>query len=408
MRSNLIIAPITKLGAGLFGILLQLYLARVLTASDYGQISLILSYSAIAFILTIGPLGKFFYRSYLLQNSADASEQRLSTLKTHVIYSVAAALVGSICASLLSAGLQLRQELVLSFFLFYLFGSAFSDLTTNYLQGRGRVFLGEAFLALRACFVLLTVIWVGFSFKLSISNVICIIGVCYFLFGSVFFLVYQPGSWASSAPLTVSLGRILPFIGLGGVAAINNQIDIVMLGWLSDFESVGLYRTCTVVLAAITTIEFSLVRVVIPGIYNEKMTSELIQNLITKRSRIIFFMITALCFLLLPFSDFLFQSVLEASDVRYRTVLLLLFIAQVISAFFPLAGQVLVINNMEKSVFYVTALCALLNIILNYAAIKGFNLIGAAFATGLSLVLRNLMLSVLCRKKLGIKVGAFL
>jgi O-antigen/teichoic acid export membrane protein len=82
-------------------------------------------------------------------------------------------------------------------------------------------------------------------------------------------------------------------------------------------------------------------------------------------------------------------------------VLVVLTIGYAVNVVCGSVGTLLVMTGYEKIVRNITLIVAILNIIMSVKLVKPYGLEGVAWATALSLILHNLWLMTMVRKRLG-------
>lgn len=206
---------------------------------------------------------------------------------------------------------------------------------------------------------------------------------------------YQSRNWFMSA---------LPLAFIGGMQLVNQQASILLQGfYLSDAE-IGIFRVATQVsnLASFGLIAINMV--VAPrfaALYVQSNIGKL-QHLVTRSSQVILTINLAITagFIMLgkPFLRLLFSEIYVTAYLP----LLILLGGQLVNSGVGSVGVLLNMANLERESAKALALSALLNILLNVLLLPSWGIIGSSIATALSLIVWNIILWWIVRKKLSI------
>lgn len=201
----------------------------------------------------------------------------------------------------------------------------------------------------------------------------------------------------------------LPFLFLGSVYFINNQVDIVMLGLMRSNAEVGIYKIAVqgaqlvifILMAVNTTIG-----PVISELYDQKQLEKL-KRVITLSARTVLAgsLPVGLVFILWgkPLVSFVFGAQYAGASVP----LSILCVGQVVNAGMGSVGLILNMTGNEQDTLKGLVVSAVLNVGLNGILIPRFGVEGAAWATTISMVFWNLLLSGFVFKRLGIWANAY-
>ncbi len=210
---------------------------------------------------------------------------------------------------------------------------------------------------------------------------------------------YQQGEWFSTA---------LPLLLLSGISTLLNQTDKVMLGFLSNAESVGIY---SIAHRITTLISFGLLAVnaiagpMISRLYTSKQIAELQRTLGFAALGALICALPVILIILTagrPILLFFGQPFLSAHDA-----LNVLSVGQLANV---MAGSVMLVMTMtghHKSALYTMGSCALMNILFNALLIPSFGVNGAATATTLSMVLWNALMLIYVKRKMDLNPSVF-
>lgn len=184
----------------------------------------------------------------------------------------------------------------------------------------------------------------------------------------------------------------LPMMITSAMGLIVTQTDILMLGSMSTAESVGIYAI-TVKLALLSTFILTSVNVVIAPKISELYYSNKpyeLQKLVQKTTRLIFLFSLPVVIILIVFGKFILSFFGDEFAIGYAALFFLL-IGQILSIISGPTEFFLNMTGHQKNLNYITIICAILNIILNYFLIPIYGLEGAAFASMVSLITMKIL-----------------
>lgn len=210
---------------------------------------------------------------------------------------------------------------------------------------------------------------------------------------------YKTGPWFASA---------LPLAFISGMQVVNTQIDIIMLGYFSSSEDVGVYK---VVVTGATLVSFGLqaINMVVAPYFaslNASGRKDKLQKLVTQSSRAS----TLLAIPVVLIIGFWGESLLGLIFGReYSAGYIPIFILSIGQLFNACVGSVALLLNMtgnEKHTIRGLVVAVIFNIILNLTLIPLMGVEGAALATALTLFTWNILLRRSVKKVLDIETLA--
>lgn len=210
---------------------------------------------------------------------------------------------------------------------------------------------------------------------------------------------YEFRRWAVSA---------LPLLLIGGLGVVNTQTDIVLLGTLRGPADAGIYRVAS---RGAEFIEFVLLAVnaplapMIARVYVQGESARL-QRLITSSARVITLLSAPLAASLIVFGN-VYLGLFGSEFTDGRAALSILALAQMVNAFFGSVGIALTMTGHERDSLRGLLVAAVVNVGLNVLLIPALGTVGAALATGSSIVVWNVLLGVLVVRRLGLTPTAF-
>lgn len=205
------------------------------------------------------------------------------------------------------------------------------------------------------------------------------------------------------------LRSILPFTLIGGASIINSHTDIIMLGWLSGSEDVGVYR---VAVQGATLVVFSLQvanAVLAPQFSRLYAQGEMVklQHLVTRSAQVILLVAMPVALVFILEGDVIVGWVFGVEFVEAHLPLAILAVGQLLNAGFGSAGFLLNMTGHERIAARILWQTALLNVALNAVLILLYGINGAAIATAISLIAWNFVLYRQVKGKLNITSTAF-
>lgn len=195
-----------------------------------------------------------------------------------------------------------------------------------------------------------------------------------------------------------------PLIAYTGLILLNQNADIVMLGAMSGQEEAGLYqvatRTANWILAFLSAVN-GVISPSISKLYTEGRMLDL-QRLIRKASVLVTLCTLPLLLASLVGAGFILSSLYGAAYTASTDAFMILCVAQAVNAFAGPVGLVLIMTGAHKLGLIGVASSAIVNISLNYVLIPLYGIEGAAIATGISVVVWNVLLSIFVWRRLGL------
>ena len=210
---------------------------------------------------------------------------------------------------------------------------------------------------------------------------------------------YKSRQWLKSA---------LPFTLIGGAGVINNQADILMIGWFMDSGDVGIYR---VAVQGATLVAFGLQAanaVVAPQFSRLYAQGDMVrlQRLVTISARVILFVALPLAAAFVLAGGEIVGWMFGNQYVAAHQPLAILAVGQLINAGFGSVGFLLNMTGHEGITARILWQTAIVNVVMNVLLIPSFGTAGAAIASAFSLILWNALLYRQVRRRLGLNSSA--
>jgi O-antigen/teichoic acid export membrane protein len=198
----------------------------------------------------------------------------------------------------------------------------------------------------------------------------------------------------------------IPLFILGATETLMNRTGVILLGWVADTKSAGIYSLAFNIATVVTLPRIAMNTLFAPAISDlharrDKLT---IQVLITRTSLLTFgagFCIAAALFV---FAGPLLGWVGPAYDSGVPALRILL-ISQVMAACAGSQLPVMTMTGHERSAAALLVLCAIINLGASVVLIGMFGLIGAAIGNAVSLIIWNAAMALFLWRGLGLLPG---
>jgi len=217
---------------------------------------------------------------------------------------------------------------------------------------------------------------------------------------------YTPTEVATAQPIytpRVWLRSMVSFIFIGGMFAVNNRADVIMLGVLIGTEPAGVYQIASRGAGLVTLILMAINSPLGPAIASlHKQQDKLrLQRIVTQSARAALIATLLLVTGLVVFRHW-FMLIFGPGFIKGTTALVILSMGQLINVAIGSVGLLLNMSGHERFSAVGVGLAALLNIVLNAAFIPVWGINGAAIATVTSMVTWNVLLAIGVHRKLNI------
>ncbi len=190
--------------------------------------------------------------------------------------------------------------------------------------------------------------------------------------------------------------------------SIDTQIDIYMLGYLKPPAEVGIYKISNTA-AQLTSFFLGISNVVLAPSFahlHALQEKDKLQRLVTQTIRWVMLLTAPVALFIMIFSHWIL-SLWGPEFVAGQDALIMLCGAHLINSAFGSVGNLALMSKFEKYNGMAILLSIALNIILNLLLTPTWGINGTAFATGISLVIWNVMLYVVVKRKTGIRTWVF-
>jgi O-antigen/teichoic acid export membrane protein len=285
------------------------------------------------------------------------------------------------------------------------------------LTGLQRVVLGQVPDVVRAvlflCLIVLVWLLGGAPFIPEEVMALQIVAVsCAFVLGSVWLLRSLPPEVKRATPIYDTrawAGRALPFLSMGGLALITSQTDIIMIGWFGTSTDVGIYRVASIAASLMVFPLGCCHSVLFPTIARLHTEGDMarLQRIImlSTRAVLLFALPVAFCFIVAGAP--LLSAVFGPDYAIGATALAVLTLGYLVLAGTGSAGPLLSMTGHAQDEAKINVLSALLNVALNVLLIPFWGINGAAVASAASLTTRDVLVTVMAHRRVGVQATAF-
>ena len=375
-------------------------LARLLGVTGYGVYAFAMACMTVLVLFADVGVAQLTLRNTAAAMGRENRAEAAGSIVTGGLITSVLALVVCLLALGVTYNLQFEQSQAVLIMLFALPMAALLKFGCHSLRGLGQVALGQALERLVVPLFALTglaavlwlsegpqspqvALWVQFA-AFSGGVLIAAFSVVQFLRrGELARVAWRPYFRAA-----------LPFALLGGVGILNTQIDILMLGVLSDSDQVGLYRVA-VLGAALVAFGLQAANVVLPTLFARLQAQDdqaQLQSLVTLSSRLILLGALPDAVVLWAFGVFLITLVFGGEFAPAYEPMAVLVAGELMGASLGSMGFLLSMSGKESQALRVLMVCAVFNVLLNLILIPLFGMMGAAAATAIGQVLRLVLL----------------
>jgi O-antigen/teichoic acid export membrane protein len=211
---------------------------------------------------------------------------------------------------------------------------------------------------------------------------------------------FETRAWLSSA---------WPLALIAGIATINSQVDILVLGLFEPTDQVGIYKVAThfAIMAAFGLQAVNLV--VAPRIARLHALDQgkQLQRLVTGGARLALLVSAGITVVMALLGDQLIEIAYGTAFSAAYVPLLIMLVGQLINSATGSAGHLLNMTGNERESAKATVAAVMCGVALCLILIPPWGLIGAAIAYASSISIQNIWLSWMARRRLGIDSTAW-
>jgi len=369
-------------------LILIIYVARILGATEYGKFTFALSFLSLFAIFSDFGLSSITTRE--LSREKDKEKEFSSILSLKILLSIGA-LILMLIGSLFVTADPAIQRVIWILAVFVLINS-FSEIIYAFFRARQQM----QYEALTGILQAVAITGVGFfilfnfpsvenlSYSYLFASSIAFVFILFVFHFKVFSLKlsFKKSIWKQFLAMSWPLGFVTIF------SIIYNQIDSVMMGYWGQITETGWYNAADG-LARVTLIPPFLISTSFYPVLSIafKESKEKLQKVWDYQMRIIILMVIPMVIgglVLAPrIIDFVYSSSFSPSILVFQ----ILIITSGIIYLITLLNLVLTASNQQKKNFWITLSGAIVNIVLNLILIPKYSLYGAAIATLITFLL---------------------
>lgn len=215
------------------------------------------------------------------------------------------------------------------------------------------------------------------------------------------------GADAARMPVGTWLRTLVPLSTVAGMQLINSQVDLVLLGFLSSAEDVGIYRVATTLALQVSFVLTVVNAVAAPKfahLYREGRIDEM--RRVNRIGAAVAFAVGAVIFAI--YAEFGRSIISLAVGPAYQGAFIPLLILSGAHLLTLWAGTTNVLLNMigrERDVMVAAVLATAVNIALNLVLISRLGIVGAACSSAGALMVWRIALSLYLRRRLAAPTG---
>lgn len=294
---------------------------------------------------------------------------------------------------------------------------SFSSLRGGAIRGFGHVIHGQFPITFLRPVIFFLCLLLAYFFKFDLSAQAAMALHLFAGFFALIFGIYYLGKLiipVEDDNANMNEGKIwikdsLPFMSLSILLVTNNNIGILMLGWLSGDNDVGIYRVASQTVLCVSFTMSALNFVVAPNISKFFCTGDMkkLQEMIQMSSRMIAITSIPIALLLIIWGNLFINFFFGSQFLDATLPLSVLCMGQIVNTLMGLNGTILNMTKYSSESACIVGAGVLLNVLLNLWLIPNYNAVGAAIATAAGLTLWNILSSIRVYHHLGIRTTIF-
>ncbi len=363
-------------------LILIIYVARILGATEYGKFTFALAFVTLFVIFSDLGLSQITTREFAREKEREKEFPAILLLKILLSLGI---LLFILISSFFVAPDPVIQKAIWILAIYVLI-SNFSEIIYAFLRARQKMEY-ESWAKILQAFVIAAVgFFVLFNFpsveNLSYSYLFASLVALIFILLFFHFKVFHLGFSWNSLIWKRFLGMAWP-LGLGTIfAIIYLHIDSVMMGFFGQITQTGwynaAYRIITATLIPMYLISQSFYPVLSSSFKESKEKLQRVWNYQMETMILLAVPLMVGGIALAPrIIDFVYNPSFAPSVLAFQ----ILIVMAGITFFYNPFGQALIVSNQQKKFFWITMSGAAINVILNFILIPKFSLYGAAFTT---------------------------
>lgn len=188
---------------------------------------------------------------------------------------------------------------------------------------------------------------------------------------------------------------LLPFSIIAIVSTLNTELATVLLGWLTDTESVAFFKVSMQLVLLITLVFTAINLVIMPNVARLFKGGELnqIQALLSRCVKVSVFVSLPIFLIFLFLGDIVITMLFGKDYVDAYPILVIICCGQYFNLFFGSVGVVIGMTGNEKLALRTLVITLGFNIVILSVLVPLYGSVGAAFAVSLSLFCWNFLMA---------------
>lgn len=393
-------------------------LARGLGAENYGTYAYVFAIMSLLMVVAEAGVPTLLMREVAVANGKQywglLRGALIRAIQFVMLASVSVTVLGLIVLWAIADHLSTAQYQTTMLMLLMLPLTAMARTTTSAMRGLHRVVVGQAVDALLG--PLLVLISAGSLFLLvpamrqpqyAMATQLAVAGIVLLVGGWMLRRFLPDASRSEPAEYRNRqwFKSMLPFMLIGGAGIVNNQTDIIMLGWFASATDVGVYRVAVQGSTMVVAFSMQIAGIVaaphFARLYTQGEMGRL-QHLTTASARVVFLASLPFALSFIIAGGTLAGWIFGDEFVASHRPLAVLSCAYLVSGAFGPIGSLLIMTGNENHAARILWQTALLNVALNGMFIPFYGAVGAAVASSISLIIWNVLLFVRVNKSIGI------
>ncbi|MCK8061261.1 MULTISPECIES: flippase [unclassified Fusibacter] len=388
----------------------QIVLGRILNPELYGEYTMYLTYSTVFSIITILGMDRNLIKEVARFEGDVTKEKSLLRFSTQTSLLITIAVAGILFLLRRFIGFSNYGLLLLISMIVIRSMIAILD---GYLQGKGNVVQVTLLNS-----VINNILKMIFFVILILLNVDSLRAALFSFVLSEIITIFLRTAQISNrlqikanSKLNLSLEEKRAFIKysltvalISGIGLMLQNIDKIMISTFLDLNRVGIYKVAQnyVNLISVFVTPFIAFWPVISKLYNENNIGQ-IETEMKRIVRIVTYLVVPMFFIFLFLGNDLLAIFGEAYVTKEaKLALIILAFSFLIDAISGPIGSILTMTKYAKLALYNNIASLLINITLNFILISRFGIVGVAIATGISIIVNNLISIIQVKLLLGI------
>jgi O-antigen/teichoic acid export membrane protein len=223
-------------------------------------------------------------------------------------------------------------------------------------------------------------------------------------------LISSPrGHIQAATSWTTWLIEAFPLLGAGIAFSVNSQVDMILLGILKGPEYTAIYQVGTKA-ASVLVIALSSLSVVYQPLLSRAYFAGDLDDVKMKSasiSRIALAVAMVCAIIFIPLRNVIIEIIFGHAYIEAGQVMVILIMARLVNSSVGAVGPYLSMTQKGKLLFAGLAVESVTNVALNLLLIPSYGYVGAAVATGASMVLMNVSMAFYIKKKYGVSMFIF-